>query len=374
MKGTKHITVLVSNDLAFDQRVSKSCETLRALGLSITRVGRLLPDSAPFECADEVVRFKLPFHRGAAFYAWLQVRLFFFLLFKRTDAILANDLDTLLPAFLVSKLKRIPLVYDSHEYFTEAEGLTGRKFQKSIWLGVEKWIFPKLKWVYTVNESIAEIYRQQYHVPVGVVRNVPLLQPQRSNPDLSLVPFLNDKKIVLLQGAYIDPDRGGMEAVLSMQYVQDAVLLVVGSGRDLENMKIKTKELHLEKQVFFLPKQPASVLRSITAASHLGLSLDKPLHLNYTLSLPNKLFDYIHAGLPVVVSNLPELCRIVLQYEVGVVVKEVTPESIASSINEALHSAQYTQWKENCSFASSELNWQKESLHIEKVFREALRF
>ncbi|MFN0032330.1 MAG: glycosyltransferase [Flavobacteriales bacterium] len=366
MQTSKHITVLVSNDLEHDQRVRKVCDTLLSLGYTITLVGRLLAQSKSFERPYEIKRFKLMFQRSALFYASLNLRLFFYLLFKKTDVILANDLDTLLPAYLVSKWRGKRLVYDSHEYFTEAEGLTGRSFQKNVWLLIERWIFPKLKDVYTVNESIADIYRGKYGVDVKVVRNIPVLQPP---PELKTRHDLNlpaDKKIVLLQGAYIDPDRGGAELVEAMQYVEDVLLLVIGSGRDIHNLKKRTDDLRIQHKIRFMPNMSFDELRQYTAHADLGISLDKPLHLNYALSLPNKLFDYIHMGTPVLVSNLPELRKIVNQFQVGMVCTEVTSLVVADSINKALHHPEYPNWKTNCLAAREQLNWQNE----EKVLKE----
>jgi len=208
--------------LQHDQRVAKVCNTLLSLDYDITLVGRFTRGSKPFERPYAIKRFRLLFSRGALFYAALNFRLFFYLLFKKTDVILANDLDTLLPAYLISKLRGKRLVYDSHEYFTEAEGLTGRRFQKGVWLAIERWIFPKLKDVYTVNESIAAIYRKQYGVDVKVVRNIPELNPLNYIKTRAELGLPEDKKILLLQGAYIDPDRGGVELVKAMQYVRHA--------------------------------------------------------------------------------------------------------------------------------------------------------
>jgi len=314
----KHITVLVSNDLQHDQRVAKVCATLLEMGFRITLVGRLLPDSKPFERPYETRRFRLPFQTGALFYAALNVRFFFYLLFKRTDIIVANDLDTLLPAFLIAHLKRRELVYDSHEYFTEAEGLTNRPLPKKVWLAIEGFIFPKLKYVITVNETIAGIYRALYHVPVHVVRNVPMLREQEVVASRDALGLPSDKRIILLQGAYIDPDRGGMELAQSI------------------------------------------------------VSLDKPLHLNYAYSLPNKLFDYIHAGLPVLVSDLPELRRIVEGYNLGRVLSRVEPREIATALQEMFSDENGGVWKLNALKAAKELNWQREQEVVRKVY-EPLR-
>lgn len=365
----RHITVLVSNDLQHDQRVAKVCNTLRSLEYDITLVGRLMSSSKPFERPYQIKRFRLLFKSGALFYAALNLRLFFYLLFKKTDVILANDLDTLLPAYLVSKLRGKRLVYDSHEYFTEAEGLTGRSFQKNVWLAIERSIFPKLKDVYTVNESIAAIYRKQYGLDVKVVRNIPELKPLEKIKSREELGLPTDRKILLLQGAYIDPDRGGVELVQAMQYVRHALLLIIGSGRDIERIKSLIGELKLEQKVKVIPKLPFDELRQYTANVDLGLSLDKPLHLNYTLSLPNKLFDYIHAATPVLVSDLPELRRIVTTYKVGMLAERVEPDYLSDCINEALSDSSYNQWKQNCISAREELNWQNESKVLVEIYQ-----
>ncbi len=366
----KHITVLVSNDLQFDQRVAKVCSTLLDLNYNITLVGRMLPSSSEFQRPYEVVRFKLWFSRGALFYASLNLRLFFYLLGKKTDVILANDLDTLLPAFLIGKMRKKKIVYDSHEYFTEAEGLTGRSFQKGVWLTIEKFIFPKLSHVYTVNESIASIYKDKYKVDVRVLRNIPLLQPLdvvRTRSELGLP---ENRKIVLLQGAFIDPDRGGVELVEAMQYLDDVLLLIIGDGRDIANLKNIIISKALQAKVLILSRMPFQELRQYTTNADLGVSLDKPVHLNYTYSLPNKLFDYIHAGTPVLVSDLPELRRVVSQYNVGKILAEIDPQSIAKAIAEIFSNPDYPKWKQNCLYARNELNWQKEREVIYSIYKD----
>lgn len=368
--GGKHITVLVSNDLQHDQRVAKVCDTLLGMGFRLTLVGRLLPESKPFQRDYEIRRFQLWFQRGALFYAALQVRLFFYLLFKRTDIIVANDLDTLLPAFLIAHMRGKELVYDSHEYFTEAEGLTNRPMPKRVWLAVESFVFPKLKYVFTVNETIANIYRGLYHVPVHVVRNIPRLQHAHSTTDRAALGLPADKRIILLQGAFIDPDRGGMELAQSMQFVEGALLLIIGSGRDLENIRDEVKRLHLQEKVRFIGKLPYDELKAYTRAADVGVSLDKPLHLNYAYSLPNKLFDYIHAGVPVLVSDLPELRRLVDQYKLGKIAHQVTPQCIAEALNEMLASPDRAQWKANALLAREALNWQRESEVIVAVYEQ----
>jgi glycosyltransferase involved in cell wall biosynthesis len=368
--SAKHITVLVSNDLEFDQRVKKTCDTLHEMGFEITLVGRFLPTSKSFSRPYEIKRFKLPFDTGVAFYLCLQVALFFYLWRKKTDVILANDLDTLWPAYLISRWRNKGLVYDSHELFTEAEGLTGHPVKKWIWSKLEQTILPKLKKMYTVNRTIAGIFEKKYGITVGVVRNIALLESTLPSATREQLQLPIDKCLVLLQGSYIDPDRGGEEAVLSMKYLDNAHLLIIGSGRAIPQLRLLVEKEGLKDKVTILDKMPFHQLRKYTACADFGLSLDKPLHLNYTYSLPNKVFDYIHCGVPIIVSDLPELRSLVEQHNVGLVVREMTPESLAVSIQSAMESNDKNAWKQNCLAARESLNWQNESKVIQSYFSD----
>ena len=343
------------------------------MGFDILLLGRKIKSSVEFERPYPYRRLNLFFSKGVLFYAMLNIRFFFFLLFHRADIILSNDLDTLLPAYLVSKIKGSTVVYDSHEYFTEAAGLTGRNFQKKIWLFIEEWIFPKIKIKYTVNESIAKIYSEKYQTKVGVVRNIPpmnRLQNIKTREELGL-PIT--KKIVLLQGAYIDYDRGAKEVALAMKYVEDTLFLVIGTGQEIPLVKEIIKQERLEDKIRVLPKMPFEDLMQYTANVDLGLSVDKPLHLNYTLSLPNKLFDYIQAGVPLLTSNLPELARVQKKHNIGLMLENHEPKHIADKITEALFSPEREIWKENLAVAAQEYHWEKEQEVIQELYKELRR-
>ena len=92
--------------------------------------------------------------------------------FNKFD-ILSNDLDTLLPNYIISKIKRKSLVYDSHELFTEVPELKNRNFIKSFWLFIEGIVFPKLNHIITVSNSISDYYNKKYKKKLIVIRNVP---------------------------------------------------------------------------------------------------------------------------------------------------------------------------------------------------------
>ncbi len=371
----KRVIISVISDLVTDQRVHRTAETLQRQGLKVTLVGRRMKKSLPLTTYEyKTVRFKLWFETGFLFYASFNIRLFFFLLFNKADVLVANDLDTLLPNFLAAKIKKAELYYDSHEYFTEVPELVNRKRIQNTWKRIERFIFPKLKHVYTVNQSIASLYEKEYGKKVSVVRNIPSTYHgkviSKTKTDLKLPA---DKKIILFQGAGINMHRGAEEALESMLYVKDAVLLFIGSGDVIEKLKTSRDVLNLADKVFFIPKVPMRELREYTSLADIGLTLDKDSNLNYRFSLPNKLFDYIHAGIPVLASEVVEVKKIIEQFDIGMTIQDHNPLHIGEKINDMLSDGnRFARWKENLKFAARELCWEKEEKQLLKVFEDVI--
>ncbi|MFT6747090.1 MAG: glycosyltransferase involved in cell wall biosynthesis [Glaciecola sp.] len=361
------VIVSVSNDLVSDQRVHKSCLTLVNLGWEVLLVGRMMSVSLNLERrAYETKRMNLVFSKGALFYAEFNIRLFLFLLFKKGTVFHSNDLDTLPANYLASKFKSTKLVYDSHEYFTEVPELISRPKVQNIWKKIEGWILPNLKEMFTVNDSIATLFRDKYRLKVRVMRNMPLLKNESSHSEKkeSLV-NLPDQKIILLQGAGINIQRGAEELVEAMQFVNNAVLVIVGSGDVVPFLKAQRIELKLEHKISFYDKMPFEKLQNITKKAYLGCTLDKPTNINYELSLPNKLFDYIHAGVPVLASDLKEVASVVKQHEVGIVLKTFSTKSIAKSINDLVQDESRRElYHQNCLKARVHLNWENEEKEL----------
>ncbi len=368
----KKVLVSVINDLVTDQRVKKVCGTLNDMGFEITLIGRVLPDSMPMDSRPYPShRMRLLFSKGPLFYAEFQYRLFCFLLFHKAHLLVANDLDTLLPNYLMSKIKGVPLVYDSHEYFTEVPELVANPTKQKIWKRIEKWIFPKLKDVFTVNDSIAGLFEEAYGVRPKVIRNVPLLRRAKKSVSRKELGLPEDKKILILQGSGINIDRGAEEMVEAMQTIRGAVLLIVGGGDVMETLKEKVKRLGISDRVIIKGKQPYETLMHYTALADLGLSLDKDTNLNYRFSLPNKIFDYLQAGIPILVSNLVEIRKIVSTYDVGDYIPTHDPKTIANKVNEIIDNQELMEnWKKNTTFAAQVLNWEKESEGLRKVYEK----
>ncbi len=356
----KKIVVTVTNDLSTDQRVKRSIGVLKELDFDICLVGRILPDSMPIDRSYETVRFKLWFRKGFLFYANYNIRIFFFLLFRKFDLYFSNDLDTLLPNYLMARLKRKPIIYDSHEYFTGVPEIQDRTLVKKVWAIIERFAFLNLEKIITVNNSISRLYKQKYHKELLVVRNVSdssLPQKILSRTELNLP---QDAFIMINQGAGINVGRGMEEALQTLKLLEEKViLLIVGGGDVLATLKKMVKWQHLSHRVIFIPKRPYQQMLQYTLNADCGLSLDKPGNLNYKYSLPNKVFDYIKCGIPLVVSEITEVRSIVEKYKVGEVVKNYRPEAIAKAIKTVMNKGKLS-YRDPLKVAATENSWEKE--------------
>ena len=313
---------------------------------------------------------KLLFNKGFLFYACFNFRLLIFLLFRRKiDILVANDLDTLPANYLVSRIRRTRLIYDSHEYFTEVPELIGRHRVRNFWVLIERTILPRLKIAYTVSRPIADIYTCKYGINFEVIHNYPLRRKKITPYPL---PFdIGGDKLLIYQGA-LNLGRG-LELLIEAVGEMDRVKFIVAGDGDIRGyLEKKVKEKNFENKIFIIGKINFEQLHDLTRQADAGVSLEEDLGLNYRFSLPNKLFDYIQAGIPVLVSSLPEMKKVVEKYHIGIISDSREKAEICKMLKSLLFNEEKRAiWKKGLERAANELCWENEENRLLSIYKRA---
>ena len=359
------IIFTVTNDLTYDQRMHRICGTLAANGYKVTLVGRLQLNSKPLTGrAFGQKRLLCVFEKGFLFYAEYNLRLFLFLIFEPFNAVCSIDLDTLPAGCLASLLRGKKGVFDAHEYFTEVPEVVGRPFVRFFWNLVARACLPFYQYAYTVGPALAQIFEEKYGLKFEVVRNVPVKKAQ----DL-ISPNLSPKQI-LYQGA-LNQGRGIEIMLEAMQSLDNVQLVLAGEGDLSATLRKKAIDLKLGDRVLFLGYVKPEELKKRTAVAWLGLNLLENKGLSYYNSLANKFFDCVQAGVPVLSMDFPEYRALNKQYEVAILLKELSPESVSVAIQTMLRdNALYEKLKQNCLIAREKWNWEIEQITLLKIWQK----
>jgi len=364
----KRVILAVTNDLHTDQRLHKVCSSLSENDFKVHLIGRKLDNKKLKEQSYSTFRFNLLFNTGFLFYANYNLALFIKLLFIKGDIFVSNDLDSLPAVFFAARIRRKKLVVDLHELFPESPEIYNRKVVRKFWQFIERFFLPKCTNIYTVCQSIADYYFDKFGLKLKVIRNLPQ-QQKADTKQTAEWPFPEEKKCILYQGA-TNMGRGLERLIESMQWL-DAYLIIAGGGDILENLKSQANNLQLNNKIHFTGKLPFSQLNEYTALADLGISLEENLGLNYYFALPNKIFDYIRAEIPILVSPFPEMSRIVNHYDVGFIDNSTSSKELATNLSELLNITEVKRevLKLNCRAAAKELCWECEEAILLSIYQ-----
>ncbi len=355
------ILVSVFNNLYTDQRVEKVCKSLHENAYQIELIGNNWGGQPEMSRPYFFKRISLKSKILRFAYLEFQWKLYKELMKRANEnsILLSNDLDALLPNYLVSKRKKIPMIWDSHEIFTEMPSVTNRWVQH-VWRLLEKSIVPKLKYTMIANDSYADWFVKNYGIkrPV-IVRNLPKKLPSPKLTD-------NNPKIILYQGA-INFSRGIDKMIEAMQLIEGAEFHIVGRGPMTDEYKDLVRKLNLENKVKFLGNLSPIELRKITEKADVGLSIEENKGLSYYYSLPNKISDYIQARVPVVVSKFPEMQKIVEKYNVGEFISSHEPQHLAEKVKIVLEKER-SSYLPQLETAAKDLCWENEEPKLLELF------
>ncbi len=278
---------------------------------------------------------------------------------EKPDVIHANDLDALIAVYPAYKKLKCKLVYDSHEICTENLEVTKKyRFILPLVKLYERHMIKHIQQMVCVSHAAANYFVAEYGIAKPmVVTNCALKREMVAEPAGKHTGFE-----VLNHGQFYT-GRGYEQMIGAAKLLDnfdDVKICVRGFGRLEESMRKTVAEDHLKNFVFY---PPVNVERLIpeAAASHVGIAFTEPICLNFKLSVSNKLFEYAAAGLPVIMSDIPEHRYLNEKYHFGIILEENTPEALKNAILRLYQDKDcYETCRKNAIFMSEELNWENE--------------
>jgi glycosyltransferase involved in cell wall biosynthesis len=407
MKSSKPTVVMLTPDRQIDRRILLSADSLEAAGWDVTiiampldkqasddrRVVRIGSKAGPVNRENRVleayrwVRDHFPMNgilmRWMKRLTWrylVDQESFYSKLFYSTASqyaprvFVANDLPMLPVASQLAQKCGARLVYDSHELYSEQE-FSERERRR--WSEIEAKYISACDAVITINQSIATELEQRYGVSeIKVIYNA-----ERMSQATSVTRRLHklfglplEKKVVLLQGG-LSAGRNLETLVAAMRYVKNPalVLVVLGDGILLRSLQKMVKRERLTERVYFHAAVPQHELLALTATADAGVIPYQATCLNNRYCTPNKLFEFISVGLPVLATDLPELRRFVVGQQIGVVGNTSSPRNIAALMDDFFSNEhRFATWKANVAAARRLICWEQEEKKLVEIY-EAFR-
>jgi glycosyltransferase involved in cell wall biosynthesis len=376
----KKVISIVFNNFKNDSRVLKECQSLKNNHFDVSVVALHEEGLAEHEnyLGIDVHRMKLK-TRGmpkSFFYQIIKLIETAFIIiknYKKVDIIHCNDLLPLPIAVFMKFLSggKMKIVYDSHEYQIETMKLKGKNFRKKVLYLTEKFLIKKTDSVITVSESIAQEYKRLYGLnEVSVVLNCPNYKEQQPTNKLREALHIDaNKKILLYQGALAE-GRGLhklMEAAKNLNR-DDFALVFMGMGPMTRDIELESKTSPF---IYFQPAVPPDQILEYTSSANVGICLIEDSCLNYYYSLPNKLFEYAMAGLPILGSNLPEISHVLTECKSGIVIDDMSVEAFQKGLTRILDE-DLTAYSNHAREMTKKYNWSIQEKQFLNIYNQLM--
>ena len=274
------------------------------------------------------------------------------------ELIHANDLDALIPSYLASRKLKCKLVYDAHEINCDTRYYDKYRLYAQAMRMIERYIVKRCDLMVCVSNAAADHYVSEYHITRPMVVTNCISQDNVIREEVRK----HEGFEILNHGMYRDA-RGFELMVESCDYLKDypdIVLAARGLGPLEESLRKGAAQKETKNFVFYPPADPRDMIRE-AACSHVGVAITLPICLNYIMSISNRLFEYAAAGLPVIMSDIPEHRYLNDRYEIGIVIKENTPEAFAEAAVRLYQDREfYESCRRNAAVMSNEINWENE--------------
>ena len=348
-----------------DQRLQRICTSLSNAGYTVNIVGVKRRQDQYQSNGYNSVSLNVLFKTGALFYFEINIRFFSYLLFKKLDGVVANDLDTILAAKLITLIRFKKLFIDLHEYYTEVPELSGKLLKKLLWTLVGRFGITKSSNNYTVNNSLNQILSNKYKAKFETIYNYPTTKKVADN-DVKL------KTLNLVYVGVVNKGRGIKETIQAIKNLSEVKLTIIGEGDEYLELINFIKSENLNDKVKFLGFIDSHLIHSELQNYDIGINILDPASLNYYYSSANKYFDYIMAGLPTISMKFPEYEFLNKMHETSLLLDSININAIKVAI-EDLQSNDIlrTKLRENCLKAKSEFNWESQEPKLLEIFNSS---
>ena len=283
-----------------------------------------------------------------------------------------HDLNSILAGYRARTIHPAPLVYDAHELWPHRNRPDARRRKTWVIEKADRFFCRRCDAVITVNDSIARHMEKRYRLKkeVVVVRNIASLADRAGTPEHGMLDDVPRPRLVYVGG--IQTNRGLEQVIAAMPLIHDASFAAIGPGDPDYRAELERRvaQQGLVGRVRFIDWVPPDAVVATVAQGDLGLCLFQGGHLSYYWTLPNKFFEYLHAGVPVLASDFPETKRLVDEYEVGAVCDPGDPADIARTVNLLLSRPDdLARMRDNALKAAQELNWEHERERLVGLYR-----
>ncbi len=362
-----HICFTFFGDMQYDSRLFKCAKTLSSGGYRVSAVTVGVRSQRSEHSGISVISIPVPPSSSKKF----QFLSFYLKALRPTiqsgaNCYFASDLYSLPLAYVAARFRHARLLYDSRELYSAIAALRRRKLMQRFWSYIERRIIPSAHVVFTVNDALADIIAERYHIskPTTLLNCPPRQEIQKSDRLRELLSIPSDKKIILYQGG-LQEGRGIFVSLSAIKKIDNAVLVFLGEGNLRDQIVRTIEQERLHGRVFLLEAAPVSELLHYTAGADIGLCLIENYGTSYYHSLPNKLFEYVAAGIPVVASSFPEIRRFVESNGVGICVNPEDKEEVESAVRRILTDPDlYKTLLSNCIETSKRYTWEKEGAKL----------
>ena len=354
-----------------DSRITNIYESLSALGKDVKVIG-FNWYSGNYDNPKDWFIYKINRRPAFLFYLKSAAKLFLKLLDITADIYVAEDVYTLPVTAIIAKGRRKKLYYNSREFFTSIGGLAGKSSVQKLIAAIEKFFIKYVDVVTVTGEMDKEFIEKLYHPKeIIVIRNIPRKISPKPEKIFNLREKFGipEKSVILIYQGMLQKGRGIYQSIEAVKTIANTALVLIGYGPDEDKIKMLIDEENLRDKVFLTGAVEHKELLNYTASGDIGLTLIENISTSYYYALPNKLFEYLNAGLCVLSSPLPQMKKIVDEYKVGETVNPENQEEINDAVKKLSENSELLEkYKLNAASAREELNWENEFEKVKRYF------